>query len=401
MSALAPRLNLPSAAGRPDAMGAGTAPTDPTGVMQLGVPFAVTAAVPAPVPAADASAASWLKDSRSCCAMVWPAAAVADAMGCITRSVRCAVDMSRLGVAGAAGGRAPLAAASRGGVAIPERTGGVPICCEWLTVNRCYNHTPQVGTSCRQLEFPRHLRDAPLHQAAQPMGICTVQAQSIHRPMHSKQHSLPPRLQPHSPDRMPSEKASPSVCRDPLLARLPPPKPILAMHGHCTIQCPVESTATSLHSPPHTHVFFNPHTHTHTHTHTNTATAITVSAHSPDRMPSEKASPSVCRDPLLARLPPPKKPPGPGLNMPPPAAAAAAVGVAMPEAEWGEATPLIVVRLPMRGMVEPKSWWLGVLCGGKGAGGGGAGGRWGGAGSEESHEGGGLTQQQQQIRHQG
>jgi hypothetical protein len=29
----------------------------------------------------------------------------------------------------------------------------------------------------------------------------------------------------------------------------------------------------------------------------------------------------------------------------------------MPEAEWGEATPLSVVRLPMRGMVDPKSWF--------------------------------------------
>jgi hypothetical protein len=58
---------------------------------------------------------------------------------------------------------------------------------------------------------------------------------------------------------------------------------------------------------------------------------------SPERMPSDNASPSACMDPCrMARLPPPKKPPGPGLNSP--AGAPAAVGVAMPEC--GEATPL-------------------------------------------------------------
>lgn len=144
MSALAPSLRLLSAAGRP-AMGAGIAPTDPTGVMQLGVPFAVTPAVPAAVPAAEASAASWLKDSRSCCAMVWPAAAVAEAMGCITRSVRWAVDMSRLGVAGAAGGRAPLAAVSSGGVAIPG----------WTWCGGMVRHAAVSAVQCQQSHYTR------------------------------------------------------------------------------------------------------------------------------------------------------------------------------------------------------------------------------------------------------
>jgi hypothetical protein len=67
-------------------------------------------------------------------------------------------------------------------------------------------------------------------------------------------------------------------------------------------------------------------------------------------MPSDSASPSACMDPCrMARLPPPKKPPGPGLNSP--AGAPAAVGVAMPE--WGEATPLKAAWLLLRGM--PKS----------------------------------------------
>lgn len=112
-SAPGPKPKLLSAAGSV-AMGGGIAPSEPTGVRQLGVPFAMT---PAPVGTADASAASWLKDSRSCCAIDCPAAAAAAAMGCMTRSVRRAVDMSRLGVAGATGGRAPLAAPSRGVIA--------------------------------------------------------------------------------------------------------------------------------------------------------------------------------------------------------------------------------------------------------------------------------------------
>ena len=56
----------------------------------------------------------------------------------------------------------------------------------------------------------------------------------------------------------------------------------------------------------------------------------------------------------IARLPPPKNPPGPGLNRPagaPPPAAAAAVGVAMPE--WGDALPLKAWLL-LRGR-PPKS----------------------------------------------
>jgi hypothetical protein len=118
ISALGPKLKLLNAAGSV-AMGAGALPSDPTGVMALGVPLAVT---PAAVGAAEASAASWLNDSRSCCAIVCPAAAVAAAIGCMTMSVRRAVDMSRLGVAGATGGKAPLVVVSKGVMAPADST---------------------------------------------------------------------------------------------------------------------------------------------------------------------------------------------------------------------------------------------------------------------------------------